>query len=199
MLHFTLDPYLIVLSAKQDSIKYHFLSLWYDLTWDWTPVSRTIVEHFNHYGNGALLSIHSWRENSWIQTFPRGIALCEMLTFLFRIWNGVAVPTPKDNNHYTFCGEGLTLRLVIQLAYFKPHWWGVFLSLLFLAKVWIHLFSIRLWVNIRECSRLGNQFRRGKNSVYKTCLLGLQLHSINKTKKYFLLKNEVAHSCKGYL
>ncbi len=29
LLHFTLDPYLIMLSVKQGSIKYHFLSLWY--------------------------------------------------------------------------------------------------------------------------------------------------------------------------
>ncbi len=28
-LHFTLDPYLIMLSVKQGGIKYHFLSLWY--------------------------------------------------------------------------------------------------------------------------------------------------------------------------
>ena len=34
LLHFTLDPYLIMLSVKQDGIKYHFLSLWYDSTWD---------------------------------------------------------------------------------------------------------------------------------------------------------------------
>ena len=34
LFHFTHDPYLIVLSAKQGGIKYHFLSLWYDLTWD---------------------------------------------------------------------------------------------------------------------------------------------------------------------
>ena len=34
LLHFTLDPYLIMLSVKQGSIKYHFLSLWYDSTWD---------------------------------------------------------------------------------------------------------------------------------------------------------------------
>ena len=34
LLHFTLDPYLIMLSAKQGSIEYHFLSLWYDSTWD---------------------------------------------------------------------------------------------------------------------------------------------------------------------
>ena len=36
--HFTLDLYLIMLSVKQGSIKYHFLCLWYDLTCDWFPV-----------------------------------------------------------------------------------------------------------------------------------------------------------------
>ena len=41
-----------MLSVKQDSTKYHFfLSLWYDLTWDWTPISWAIGEHFNHYAN----------------------------------------------------------------------------------------------------------------------------------------------------
>ena len=34
LLHFTLDPYLIMLSVKQGGIKYHFLSLWYDSTWN---------------------------------------------------------------------------------------------------------------------------------------------------------------------
>ena len=33
-LHFTLDMYLIMLSVRQGGIKYHFLSLWYDSTWD---------------------------------------------------------------------------------------------------------------------------------------------------------------------
>ena len=33
-----------MLSVKQVGINYHFLSLWYDWTWDWTPVSRTIAE-----------------------------------------------------------------------------------------------------------------------------------------------------------
>ena len=32
--HFTLDPYLIMLSVNQGGIRYHLLSLWYDLTWD---------------------------------------------------------------------------------------------------------------------------------------------------------------------
>ena len=47
LFHFILDPYLIVLSAKQGSIKYHSLSLWYDLTWDWTqslgPLENTLL------------------------------------------------------------------------------------------------------------------------------------------------------------
>ena len=38
-----LDLYLIMLSVKQGSIKYHFLSLWYDSTWDWTPVPRALA------------------------------------------------------------------------------------------------------------------------------------------------------------
>ena len=29
-----LDSYLIMLSVKQDGIKYHFLNLWNDSTWD---------------------------------------------------------------------------------------------------------------------------------------------------------------------
>ena len=34
LLQYTFDTYLIMLSVKQDGIKYYFLSLWYDLTWD---------------------------------------------------------------------------------------------------------------------------------------------------------------------
>ena len=51
LLHFTLDPYLIMLSVKQGGIKYHFLSLWYDSTWDWTQVSRAIGKHSNRLAN----------------------------------------------------------------------------------------------------------------------------------------------------
>ena len=38
------------------SVPYNFLSLWYDSTWDWTPVSRTIGEHSNHYANGLFIN-----------------------------------------------------------------------------------------------------------------------------------------------
>ena len=50
-LHFSLHTYLIMLSVKQGGIKYHFLSLCYDATRDWTQVSRAICEHSNDYAN----------------------------------------------------------------------------------------------------------------------------------------------------
>ena len=40
-----------MLSVKQGGIKYHFLSLWYDSTWDRTQVSRAIGEHSNRLAN----------------------------------------------------------------------------------------------------------------------------------------------------
>ena len=33
---------------KQGGIKYHFLSLWYDLTWEWISVTQAIGKHFTH-------------------------------------------------------------------------------------------------------------------------------------------------------
>ena len=38
-----------MLSVKQGGIKHHFLSLWYDATWTWALISRTMGEHFTHY------------------------------------------------------------------------------------------------------------------------------------------------------
>ena len=59
LLHFTLDTYLITLSVKQDGIKYHFLSLWYDSTWDWTPVSWIIGKSRDELIRDVLLWIPS--------------------------------------------------------------------------------------------------------------------------------------------
>ena len=90
LLDFTLDPYLIMLSVKQGSVMYHFLSLWYNSTRNWTQVSRAIGEHSNHYANVNSESSYSltgyltkaWepsllllmtfrcRENNWIHTSP---------------------------------------------------------------------------------------------------------------------------------
>ena len=56
-----------MLSVKQSSIKYHFLSLWYDSTWDWTQVFRAIGEHSNHYANAPYHVILEEKEKN---TFP---------------------------------------------------------------------------------------------------------------------------------
>ena len=47
-----------MLSIKQGGIKYHFKSLWYDATWDWTQVSRTISEHSIHLANKPIVKKH---------------------------------------------------------------------------------------------------------------------------------------------
>ena len=44
----SLYPWSLPYSAKQVSIKYHFLSLSHDSTWDWTLVSRIIGHYSTH-------------------------------------------------------------------------------------------------------------------------------------------------------
>ena len=48
LLHFTLDAYLIMLSVKQGSIKYHFWSLWYDSIEPRSPgpLANTLLAHW---------------------------------------------------------------------------------------------------------------------------------------------------------
>ena len=73
---FSLNLYLIMRSVKQGVIKYHFLNLLYDSTWDWTPVSRTIGEHSYHYANIYIYILKASRTHSFtrllvaIRLFP---------------------------------------------------------------------------------------------------------------------------------
>ena len=70
-----LDPYLIMLNVKQCSNKYHFLSLWYDLTWDWTP---DLLDHWQ-----TLFSLDQWPGGDRIvvfKPFPKILELWEMQT-----------------------------------------------------------------------------------------------------------------------
>ena len=47
-----------MLSVKQRRIKYQFLSLWYDSTWDWTQVSRAIPPMSSSSNNIGCLNKH---------------------------------------------------------------------------------------------------------------------------------------------
>ena len=79
-----------MLSVKQRGIKYHFLNLWYDSTWDWTPVVRTIGEHSKtimiiSYNNVAFLKIfnsnieHSVRINKMEEVkVCKYVCLCQV-------------------------------------------------------------------------------------------------------------------------
>ena len=80
-----LYPYLIVLSAKQGCIKYHFLSLWYDSTWDWTQVSRTIDEHSTQLANNRLETYSCYSIFN-----SRGVAISFLVIFWFGlVWFGL--------------------------------------------------------------------------------------------------------------
>ena len=68
LLYFTLDPYLIMLSVKQGGIKYHFLSLWYDPTWDWTQVSRPTDKMKRSFFQAAVTSILLYGCTTWTLT-----------------------------------------------------------------------------------------------------------------------------------
>ena len=50
---------------SKEAFKYHFLSLWYDSTWDWTPVFfETLVNSLNH---GMTLG---WWIGIMVSVFP---------------------------------------------------------------------------------------------------------------------------------
>ena len=68
LLHFTLDTYLIILSVKQRGIKYHFLSLWYDSTRDWTQIDRAISEPSTHLPSGLVENSYNFK----LKTFSFG-------------------------------------------------------------------------------------------------------------------------------
>ena len=62
--------YLIMLSAKKEGIKYHFLSFCYDLTWDRTSISQTISKHFTHKANEPVK-----QDNSFMLSILRGACM----------------------------------------------------------------------------------------------------------------------------
>ena len=51
---FILVTHLIKMNVERRGIKYYFLSLWYDSTWNRTSVFRSICECSNHMANGPV-------------------------------------------------------------------------------------------------------------------------------------------------
>ena len=103
-----------MLSVKQDGIKYYFLSLWYDSTWDRTPVSRAIGEHWSllHYFVVIkwdsyflwMFPIHSHIQVLLCAKFPvcRLRSLCSCLTALFESLNYCIFNTNESSYCFQF-------------------------------------------------------------------------------------------------
>ena len=92
-----------MLSVKQDSIKYHFLSLWYDSTWDWTQISRAIGEHSNHYA--IVLNSHTWYHVAVCKQivsikFDKSIYWIELIIFKSNTWNHFTVCKQMRSGYY---------------------------------------------------------------------------------------------------
>ena len=49
----------------------------------------------------VLLFTHSWRENIWIHTFPKGISTMWNAISPVQVWIRVTVSISYDKNHYT--------------------------------------------------------------------------------------------------
>ena len=62
-----------MLSVKQGGIKYHFLSLLYDLTWDWSLVSQTIGEPFTHLANCPVKMLEGGDWGSIVLRYLNGL------------------------------------------------------------------------------------------------------------------------------
>ena len=60
----------------------------------------------------VLLFAHSWRENSWIHTFPKGIS--EMQSVWSRIWTRIVVSISYDDNHYTTGTSTCMLQYILR-------------------------------------------------------------------------------------
>ena len=124
----TLDPYLIMLSVKQRGIKYYFLSLWYDSTWNWTPVSRTI---------GEFYQLGQWTGQLCNETDLVQICTINFIWFaLVYLFNGLSTPYGVFNGKIWFfrkCFIVIIPRFLMFHCIFFSFvfiWFGVFLYLM---------------------------------------------------------------------
>ena len=120
----SLDPYLIMLSVKQGVIWYLFFSLWYDSTWEWTQVSRTIAEHSMTPGLSHIKS-----SNKKWYLIPPCLSL-SIIRYGSRIkWRNprkgvVPFPTSRCCSYWKGAfGSPLTTVANFTLYYLKKHSW----------------------------------------------------------------------------
>ena len=139
LLHFTFDPYLIMLRVKQGGTEYHFLSLWYNTTVDLTAVSGTVGEHTSRLANWPFC-IYSYIEKLLLNDRSTSLSteIFQKNTVIYiYIYRRCSWCSRYRRRKWTRRHEFNTRLIAFHIA------------LIPLGKVWIQLFSLQLWVNSR--------------------------------------------------
>ena len=91
LLHFALDPYLIVLSCKLGGIKYDLKVLCNESTWDWTPVSGLLA-------NTVLIRPMARSNSTVVETYVKKAEVCIKKTDLGTNY-AIRIDVPKNPYH----------------------------------------------------------------------------------------------------
>ena len=127
-----------MLGVKQECIKYHFLSLWYDSTWDGTLVSRTICEHSTHLAMNKLPKKDA--KNSWTIFYP--------IITNYHVWHWVYAKR-YCNKYKQSAGVNINSYYALSKVLINPGRWVKFRSLQSLRDRSVVLVSVELvWTNI---------------------------------------------------
>ena len=135
-----------MLSVKQGSIKYHFLSLWYDSTLDWTQVSRAIGEQSNHYANklnDCAIDIYSHRA---LHTHTHTYICVSVCVCVCKVGQKNYSPLSALWYNCVRYNKHLKKRKEINVG------WAIFFAIL--------LYDTASWVIYRQHLRLHGRFRQ---------------------------------------
>ena len=110
-----------MLSVKQKDIKYYFLSLWYDSTWDWTLVSQAIGEHFTHKANEPVALI----KLIFMALFSVAIRrdLVSLLRFPFLLWDFACLSLEMSIQFFFIQFLSLSLLLLSVVEVVVVYFW----------------------------------------------------------------------------
>ena len=125
---FNSDYNLTKLSAKKGSIWYHFLSLWYESTWDWILVTQSIDKHSNHNTNWPVIYIYiyivgvfmAYELTCWMASlnFSCAITFTFRLISLAKVWIHSALPLLWVKwYHYSFYTHAHTYTHIYMYIY----------------------------------------------------------------------------------
>ena len=103
----------------------------------------------------ALLFTHSWRENNWIHTFPKGISA---------MWNAIRLVQDLNSWYVTEVGKIIIIHVALVAGFelsAKPVeiWAYIFVSNIFFSKMGspsLSLFSFR-FVHLNKAEEFNNK------------------------------------------